>query len=70
MRLMIAQTLGRRGEQSLFVRTLFEEALRGVRDKDYLSDERLLLKDSWWGIRAAAGRAEPLQAERITGWML
>jgi LmbE family N-acetylglucosaminyl deacetylase len=40
------------------------------RDKDYLTDERLLLKDSWWGIKAAADRAEPLQAERITGWML
>ena len=40
------------------------------RGKDYLTDERLALKDRWWGIRAAADRAEPLQAERLTGWAL
>jgi LmbE family N-acetylglucosaminyl deacetylase len=40
------------------------------RGKDYLSDDRLGLKDRWWGIRAATELAEPLQADRITGWAL
>jgi hypothetical protein len=38
MRLMIGQILGRRGEQSLYVRTMVEEAVRGLQDKDYLSE--------------------------------
>lgn len=43
---------------------------RSQLDRDYLSADRLELKDRWWGIKAAAELAEPLQAERITGWML